>query len=83
MYKVPVKFGWESVKSYDEQGLPNEYEVDWAENNNNLTHEQAQCFCDITSKEEKEVESIMTFEEFQVYCKDFYSTIHSLHPLEL
>lgn len=83
MYIIPLKIGWESVKNYDEQGLPDEYEVLWADNDDNLTDKQALCFCDVLSKENKEVETIMNFEQFQAYCEKFYSNIHSLHPLEL
>lgn len=67
MFKVPCKIGWENIKSYDEQGLPNECEVSWADNDDNLTHNQAILFCDVLSKEEKEVEKIMDDDEFEEY----------------
>lgn len=71
MYKVPKQLGWMGQYSeiYDPitYNLVGDYEVEWADNVDDFTHDQATCFCDVTSKEEKEVEKIMNDEEFEDY----------------
>ena len=79
MYKVPKQIGW--IGQYSEKhdpitgNLDADYEVEWADNDDNLTSEQANCLCDVCSLEEKEVEKIMNDDEFQDYLEKNYKSV--------
>ena len=82
MFKVPKQLGWESVSNYDKHGLPDEYKVNWIDNDENLTADQAMEWFDVCSLEEKYVDKIMNFEEFQLHRNNFYSNLQPLHPIK-
>ena len=67
--KVPVSYGWLVPTEYDENEMACEYIAEMYENNDNYTKEQLEFFCDVTSPEMKEVETVYDNEKFE---KEFY-----------
>ncbi len=58
-YQVPVKMGWLS-DYYD----PENSIVEWADNVENFTEQQALFFCDVISEETKPVSKLVSDDEF-------------------
>lgn len=67
--EVPIQLGWLKPKSFNDNGLPVDYDVDMVDNIDNLTDSQCLSLADVISKETKKIDRVMSDEEFQ---KKFY-----------
>jgi hypothetical protein len=71
-YIVPAKLGWMKLENCESE-YPDDkdrFVVDWVDNTENFTFNQAQQVCDMVSSETKEVDFVMAEDTF---VHNFYS----------